>query len=200
MTDKEEAKTPGMGTDDLEDEGDQEFINYLSSYATAMIFVSALGSQITFSIIVSDIADPKSIVPWQQGELRRGAIFSLEKVRALVALSWLFFLMTLGIAATTQALLLHPTIKDSVLKRRKDALKLNNRHWFTLLSIAGFFFASHLPIAAFLLLSLAVTSYVPTAGWIAVCGSTGLGIFSIALFAAQARKDWEKRNRPQPPR
>jgi len=64
MTDKE-AKTAVQDTDYLEDEEDEAFVNYVSSYATALICVATLGSQITFSIIVSDIADPKSIDPWR---------------------------------------------------------------------------------------------------------------------------------------
>jgi len=188
MTDKE-AKTAVQDTDYLEDEEDEAFVNYVSSYATALICVATLGSQITFSIIVSDITDPKSIDPRREGELRRGAIFPKEKVRTLVAVAWLFFIMCLGIAVAAQTLLMHPMIKESTLKHRRDAKKLNHKHWFTLLCTVGFFFASNLPLAAFLLLSLAVTSYVPSAGWIAVCGTAALGIVTMAFFVTTFGKN-----------
>ncbi len=194
MTDKIESNAVVNEVDDNEaEEEEEEFVNFVSSYDNALIAISVLGGQITFTIIVTDIADPTTILPWRQGQLRIGAIFPQEKVRLLISLAWLFFTICLGIAVLTQSLLMHPSTRESLLEYRKRATELSGKHWFTLVYAAALFFGNTLPIAAFVLMSLAVTSYEPSAGWIAAIGSVMLGIASIVVFVRVAHK--ERKNR-----
>jgi hypothetical protein len=52
--------------------------------------VAALGASITFALIVSDIADPRSI--------SRHVRFDLSTVRILIAVAWMLFMIALSLS------------------------------------------------------------------------------------------------------
>jgi hypothetical protein len=131
---------------------------WFDNYLKAVIGIAVLGSQITFTLIVSDIADPQSL------DNGTHAVFKVETVRLLIALSCLFFTCTLGVAVIISLLFTGDSRFGGV--------------WRSVVTLL----LNFLPITAFTLLSLATVAYVPIVGWI--------GTGCIALFALTVSYFW----------
>ncbi|KAL9622225.1 MAG: hypothetical protein Q9160_003408 [Pyrenula sp. 1 TL-2023] len=137
---------------------EQRFWSWFSDYLTSVVAIAVLGGQITFTVIVSDIADPRAS--------NTAPVFDKETVRLLIAISWLFFTCTLGLAVITKLLF-------SGDYRGARAPKLNGLFGWTVTFLLNF-----LPIGAFLLLALAAAAYVPVVGWF---GTGFVSLFTLAV-------------------
>lgn len=149
-------------------EGD--FWSWFDDYLKAVIGIAVFGGQITFTVIVSDIADPARLSPSSSDDVESSAIFARETVRLFIALSWLFFTLTLGFGVLTSLLF-------SGDRRGALAPSLGNNFYLVMTFLLNF-----LPIGAFFLLSLATVAYVPVVGYI--------GIAFISLFALSVLFFW----------
>ncbi|KAL9107739.1 MAG: hypothetical protein Q9227_007361 [Pyrenula ochraceoflavens] len=128
--------------------------SFFTAYFTALLSLSTLGSSITFTFILnSSIRKPPPSSP-----------FSTTHLQALVALAWLFFILTLAFTAACQTLLKFYSKRlehawDAGGERRKWAQILG-------LSIAAALLA--LVIGAFVFLSLIVAAYTKGVGFTAL--------------------------------
>ncbi|KAL2262883.1 hypothetical protein VTK26DRAFT_9147 [Humicola hyalothermophila] len=139
------------------------FLSYYQEYLKAVIGIAVLGGQITFTVIVSDISEPKTTV------------FARETVRLLIAISWLCFTVALGLGVFA-------LLDSSYRGNNIGPLPLSNR--FRYVWAHGVIAAlNRLPMAAFFLLALAVAAYVPVVGWIAVA--------SISFYIIAPHLYWE---------
>ncbi|KAK4159393.1 hypothetical protein QBC43DRAFT_327191 [Cladorrhinum sp. PSN259] len=150
-------------------QGTPSFWGWFNEYLNAVIGIAALGGQITFTVIVSDIADPSTLRNSGPGPEDDGA--TKEKVRFFIALSWLFFTATLGLAVVAKILF---TNGPQPSPTGGNALRAIYSGLTLVLNM--------LPIAAFLLLALATTAYVPTVGWVGVALISLLGLFVLVLW------------------
>lgn len=134
------------------------FGNWFDGYLTAIISTAVLGGQVTFTVIVGDISDPATL--GRHGpDAGPPKVFSRETVRFLVALSWLFFVSALGLAIVAKLVFCNvPFVGADGLKPGPSSSVL------IILTLA----LNGLSVAAFLLLSVAVTAYVPIVGWMGV--------------------------------
>ena len=148
------------------------FWNWFSEYLNAIIGIAALGGQITFTVIVSDIADPSILGNNSLDDVPRAVIFPKERVRLLIALSWLFFTMTLGLAVVAKILFATSPPPDCP-EGRVALGKIYTGLTFLL---------NGLPVAAFLLLALATAAYVTVVGWFGVAVISLFGIFVLFLW------------------
>jgi hypothetical protein len=158
----------------------ERVLNWLDGYLKALIAISVFGGQITFTVIVSEIADPAALSPTST-DAETKSFFGIETVRIFVALSWLFFMVELGIAALVKILLMDEYMKGATrtyfARRKKSFLYIYSGLTFLL---------NGLPLVAFLFLALAVAAYVPVVGWIGV----GLiSLFTLAVFVLWAKLD-----------
>ena len=138
------------------------YFSYYHEYLKAVIGIAVLGGQITFTLIVSEIADPARLKPSLDDtpQPTTKSVFQRETVRLLIALSWLCFTLALGLA-------IFALLQSSHRISRGDPLP----------HVTSFFYVwidsviralNLLPLVAFFLLSLAAAAYVPIVGWIAV--------------------------------
>jgi len=138
-------------------ESHRDYWSWFDNYLKAIIGIAILGGQITFTLIVSDIADPETL---NNGT---AAVFKKETVRLLIAISWLFFTCTLGVAVIISLLF------------NGDSRFAGVFGWVVT------FLLNFLPVGAFLLLSLATAAYVPIVGWIGT-GFVAIFAFSVLYF------------------
>jgi hypothetical protein len=158
----------------------ERVLNWLDGYLKAVIAISVFGGQITFTVIVSEIADPAAPSPTST-DAQTNRLFGMETVRMFVALSWLFFMVELGIAALVKILLMDETMKSAA--RTYFAHRKRN---FLYIYSGITFLLNGLPLVAFLFLALAVAAYVPVVGWIGV----GLiSLFALVVFVLWAKLD-----------
>lgn len=175
----------------------EKVLTWWNTFTKAFVGISIFGASITFSIILSNFADPALPDP-SKPNLEKHVPFPLETVRVFLAVSWLLFVMVLGFASVTGMLLIDPYLQDrfghqdDVKKAMERRLKLpifeaemTLATGLGLLSLA----LEGLTIAAFLFLSLAVASYVPVVGWI------GVGFIScmaaVVLYLWISMDPWE---------
>jgi hypothetical protein len=142
-------------------------VSWWEGYLNAILGISLFGGQITFTVILSEIADPATL------HANKTALFSKETARLFVAISWMLFTITLGLAAVIRILISDVNLKEAANKGFK-----NGSRWIRLAHSLLTLFLNGLPIAAFLFLALAVVAYVPIVGWIT------LGLISFFLIAA----------------
>ncbi|KAF3929046.1 hypothetical protein ABW20_dc0103257 [Dactylellina cionopaga] len=138
---------------------EKAFIEWLKGYLDTIALIAGLGSSITFSIIVSEIADPAALSETRMG-LRPGAVFDLDQVRLIISLGWCVFTIAVGISIFAKILFIDP-----VAQRNLGPLLKSKFFQYQLGTVL--FLLNMLPTLAFMLISLAVTAYVPAVGWIA---------------------------------
>ncbi|EWC46423.1 hypothetical protein DRE_04366 [Drechslerella stenobrocha 248] len=141
------------------------FIEWLKGYLDTIALIAGLGSSITFSIIVQDIVDPDSLGK-VEGSRKPGGVFDLDQVRLIISLGWCVFTVAVGIAIFAKILFIDPVAQRNLEKNMKSSL-------FQYQLGAVLFLLNMMPTVAFLLISLAVTAYVPVVGWIAT-GFSGI--------------------------
>ena len=134
------------------------FRNWLDGYFNTIITIAALGAQITFAVIVTDIIDPAELQRHNPAA-ERPKVFSKETIRLLVALSWFFFAAALGVATTSKLIYSGPLLVGT-----GSRTLLPGRLLHAILTLV----LNVLSVGAFFLLSLAVTAYVPAVGWVGV--------------------------------
>jgi hypothetical protein len=135
-----------------------------------MLAISLFGGQITFTVILSDIFDPTSLVSSYRSS------FSKETVRIFVSLSWMFFTIALGLSAIGIILL-----SDSAIQK---VAARSGRGMSAILLVLDL-----LPMGAFLFLALAVTAYVPVVGWIVLAfGALGLVVAFVLWWVMDVRE------------
>jgi hypothetical protein len=98
-----------------------------------------------------------------------------------VALSWLFFMVELGIAALAKILLM-----DENMKRATKTYFVHRNKNFLFVYNGLTFLLNGLPLVAFLFLALAVAAYVPVVGWI---GVGFISLFTLIVFVLWAKLD-----------
>ncbi|KAK0732247.1 hypothetical protein B0H67DRAFT_640541 [Lasiosphaeris hirsuta] len=153
---------------DARNTGDTLFWGWLSEYLNAILGIAILGGQITFTVIVSDISDPPDT-----------SAFSKDTVRFFIALSWLFFTSSLGLAVLTKVLVASGPLSSS----GGPIIGPARRAFVAIYSLLTFLL-NLLPIAAFMLLALAVAAYVPGVGWAGVALTGFFGILVLFLWFA----------------
>ena len=145
----------------LRESNNGHIISWWESYLKAILAISLFGGQITFTVIVSAIADPASLN-------RSGpTAFSMETVRLFVAIAWMLFTITLGMAAIVTILISDTNIKQELLERWK-----NRRRSVLIAHSVLTLLLNGLPLTAFLFLALAAVAYVPVVGLVTL-GITG---------------------------
>ncbi|KAM7189685.1 hypothetical protein V8F33_009933 [Rhypophila sp. PSN 637] len=156
------------------------FWSWFSEYLNAVIVIAALGCQITFTVIVGDIADPATLGTSMSSSsdgtppADRDVTFPKEKVRFLIALSWFFFMATLGLAVVAKILFaIGPGPHSSIIGRSS----------FSWIYGAIPLLFNALPTAAFLILALATSAYVPVVGWVGVAFISLFGIAVLVLWS-----------------
>jgi hypothetical protein len=140
-------------------------LSWWDGYLNGLIAVSLFGGQITFTVIISEIANPAIL-----NSVQTHTTFGKETVRMFVALGWLLFMVSLGIAVVAKMLLLDIGIRERILVNLAES-----RKWLIFHSVLSFFL-NGLPVIAFLFLALAVAAYVPVVGWI------GVGLISLFIL------------------
>lgn len=135
---------------------------WLKTYLSTIITVAIFGGQITFTLVVGQLAEP---LP--------SSIFSLNTIRYLIAAAWLLFTATLGGGIITS--LLFTDIAD-------HHGTGNVPRFSGVFGLAISFLLNFSPIGAFLLLGLATVGYAPVVGWFGVAG--------VAVFAVLVGKYW----------
>ncbi|KAH0537510.1 hypothetical protein FGG08_005685 [Glutinoglossum americanum] len=161
-------------------------VEWWEGFLPAVIGVSTFGGSITFSVIVSEIADPGRLNPSNQNAVTYTR-FQRETVRMFLALSWLLFIMALGVASmVAQLLSFHrERFRDNFEKPMSGMPILNmitnggGLHGLSLL-------LNGLMLGAFYFLSLAVVAYVETVGWIAVAFTSTYVLIVGGVWVAHA--------------
>lgn len=157
------AVPPTAFTEQLPTEA--SFWAWFNKYLATIFGIAVLGGQITFTLIVSDIADPVTLFD------DREPAFSKEEVRLLIAISWLFFTSALAGAAFVGVLFNGSSARNSWEYRIRNFQKLFG-------TVLTFLLNSFL-LGAFLMLCLATAAYVPIVGWL---GIGLIGVFGLAVF------------------
>jgi hypothetical protein len=139
----------------------------LDRYLSGHIATGVFGSQITFTIVISEIADPAASTVGPTSKF----LFGKETVRLFVALSWLLFTIELGIAALGKVLLMDNAIRHAM----RDLFKHKERA-MVYVYYGLSFVMNGLPLVAFLFLALAVAAYLPVVGLI------GVGMISLFIL------------------
>ena len=170
----------------------RSIMEWWERYLAAVIGISTFGGSITFSVIVSPIADPARLNP-ENAEALTPTRFDRETVRHFLAISWAIFICEMGICSVL-ATLMHfhrdkfvnrflpdfpgPALRSLVVM---GSLRVSTR-WFLL---ACALLINCLMVAAFMFLSLAVVAYVGVAGWMGVLFSTVFGLVSLVFGVAE---------------
>ncbi|KAK4182428.1 hypothetical protein QBC35DRAFT_510003 [Podospora australis] len=149
-----------------------QFFEYMKEFLKPMIAISVLGCPVTFALIVAPLADPSTLNPSSSSFK-----FSLETVRLLISISWLCFTLTLGISAFTYIQLSYRMLITGL-------PRINSFYYDWLNIVVNVF--NVLAMGAFLLLSLAVSAYVPIVGWVAV-GVIGAYVVAVHAYWAVER-------------
>ncbi|KAH8889094.1 hypothetical protein GQ53DRAFT_227388 [Thozetella sp. PMI_491] len=152
---------------------EDEFWGWYNSYLTAMIGISIFGGQITFSIVISDFADPSEVV--QSSDPNWQPVFQKQTIRTFLAISWLLFTFTLAMALVAKMLGSEPSTR----RWFRHAFGETTMHS---LMAATTILLEEVPVSAFLFLALSVTPYVPVVGWIGVGGISLFMIFLAILW------------------
>ncbi|KAM3500982.1 hypothetical protein MY10362_005938 [Beauveria mimosiformis] len=144
----------------------KSFEGFLSFILTLSIFGAS-----TFTIIVSEIADPS------HGKASPG--FTRDTVRALLGGAWLLFVLALGLVALSMSLL--------ALQREHAALQFDGprRNAWEHLGLFGVSLIQLFVISAFVLLSIVLVAYTKTVGWIAVAITSTAAAFTLTSLIVQ---------------
>ena len=140
------------------------FVDWLKGYLDTIALVSGLGSQITFSIVVSGLVDPSTVNNGWPGD-----VFTVDQVHMIITMSWCVFTVAVGISIFAKVVFIDPIHQRNLEKNLRS-------RWFRYQFSTVLFLLNFLPTAAFTLTSLAVSAYVPPAGWLMVALS---GIFTL---------------------
>lgn len=164
---------------------DKIALRLLNLFPIVILVVSTVGAQITFSIILSDIADPTRLDPLNSS-LLTPASFDKETVRCLISISWLLFIFVVFASFGAAVLLIF----------HEDDINQPNgyisTYWLLrLMGIAVLIILEIITFGAFMCLGLAVAAYVKIVGWVAV-GCIILG--ALLTFATTAWYIWEYKN------
>jgi hypothetical protein len=127
-------------------------------YLGVIILIATFGAQITFAVILTEIADPATL-----HALNGHSPFDRETVRLFTAISWLLFMLTLGAAILSKSL-----VSDARIMRYVQAEFVRGDKRYPLIGCAMSFLLDFLPLVALLFLALAVVAYVPVIGYIGV--------------------------------
>lgn len=114
--------------------------------------VAALGASITFALIVSNIADPRTV--------SRHGKFDLSTVRILLAVSWMLFMVVLSLSFSIG----QSVMRDSGEKRLSISERRMRRRINGVLSTGLYV----LQLTAITCLSLVVAAYVEVVGYVMV--------------------------------
>ncbi|GAB1312863.1 hypothetical protein MFIFM68171_03073 [Madurella fahalii] len=152
---------------------DGEFWRWLDGYLKGIIVISVFGGQITFTVLVSDIADPADTIQADRNNPDPSLIptFARETVRTFLGISWLLFTVSLGIAVFVKTVL-------SDTKGRNWLVRKLGTDGFSRLYSTLTFLLNALSVSPFLFLALATAAYLPVVGWI---GTAFVSLFAIAV-------------------
>lgn len=147
-----------------------EIIKSFEGFLSFVLSLSIFGAS-TFAIIVSEIANPN--------ELSLNPRFTRETVRTLLGISWLLFVLALGIVALSMSLLAYQR------ERSTTGLEgLWGQRWDCLGLVASSLIQV-LVIVAFLFLSLVLVAYTEAVGWVAVAFTSTAAAFALISLAVQ---------------
>jgi hypothetical protein len=167
-------------------------VEWWDRYLAAIIGISTFGGSITFSVIVSEIANPARLNP-QNAEAPTPTTFDRETVRSFLAVSWLLFVCEIGIGSILATLMYfhRDFIAEHFLPECPNPahrslavvgpIRVSTR-WFLLVCTL---LINSLMAAAFLFLSLSVVAYVGFAGWMSVVFTIAAGFVSLSVGVAE---------------
>jgi hypothetical protein len=130
------------------------FTDWLKGYLDTVALVSGLGSQITFSIVVSGLTDPATV-----NDGWAGNVFTVGQVHMIITMSWCVFTLAVGISIFAKIVFIDPIHQRNLERNLKS-------RWFRYQFATVLFLLNVLPTAAFTLTSLAVSAYAPPVGWL----------------------------------
>ena len=177
----------------------EQRVKLFENFFASMIAIATIGASITFTVIVSELEDPKSV--------SRLKIVDESTVRILLATSWLLFVLVLaagGLLASQLALNRTEAVKglSRLYKSEPDPAKRSNdravqNSWRYKEGLASSVMCA-LTIAAFMCLSLAVAAYVEVVDFISF-GFTAVFAIGVIVFVVHnlplldpCRKEKEK--------
>jgi hypothetical protein len=145
-------------------------IKSFEGFLSFVIGVSIFGAS-TFTVVVSQIADPSSLYAKPR--------FTAETVRTFLAISWLLFILALGIVGFSM----------SVVTFQREHAKLGQEgEWIKRWKGVGLLVSSVIElliVVAFIFLSLVIVAYAEAVGWVAVGCASVAAILVIVLIAIQ---------------
>jgi hypothetical protein len=150
---------------------DERVIKSFEGFLSFTVGISIFGASI-FTVIVSEIADPTG--------LSANARFGLKTVRAFLAISWLLFVLALGIGGFSMSVLAYA--RENTSATGSDVERI--REWEPLGLLASSIIQA-LIIGAFLFLSLVVVAYTGAVGWVAVALTSAIATLALVNLAIQ---------------
>jgi len=147
-----------------------EVIKSFEGFLSFVLSLSIFGAS-TFAVIVSQIANPSDLVANPR--------FTRETIRTLLSISWLLFVLALGIVAVSMSLL------ASQREHAKAGLDSLWRRTWERLGLLASSLIQLLVIAAFLFLSLVLVAYTEAVGWVAVAFTSTAAAFTFVSLAVQ---------------
>jgi hypothetical protein len=133
--------------------GTAEAVASFQGFLSFIIGISIFGASI-FTVIISEIANP--------GDLSEAPRFTRETVRTFLGISWLLFVLALGVVALSMSLLAYQQ------EHKNTGINGPWRYRWERLGLLASALIQLLVIAAFLFLSLVLVAYTEVVGWVAV--------------------------------
>jgi hypothetical protein len=145
-----------------------QVIKSLPGFLSLIIAISIFGAS-TFASLVSQLATPTK--------------FSLSTVRTFMAISFLLFLLLLGVAAVSTILVdtenpmaYFPIISAVYNPKGRSSRAQQAGKMRLLFSLLILFICQVLLVGAFMFMSLVIVAYAEPVGWVAVAGVTFCGV------------------------
>ena len=129
---------------------------WFRGYIDALFQIGLFGGSITFTVLVTDIAQP-----------RENSNFSPETIRTFLSLAWLCFSWALGVSILVKVIYFGE-LWDRFRERRQRSGQQVGKAFLVrvkILRVLIVLFLSSLPPVAFMFMSLAVSAYVAWIGW-----------------------------------
>jgi hypothetical protein len=155
----------------------ERVIKWFESFISATIAISILGVTITFTTLVSQLQDPSALDASNASTLTPTS-FDRETVRLFIAISWLLFVVALGLA-TCLSLVLNAARREIETALTANALVPVTAHLISL-ALQGCLFG------AFLFFSLTVAAYCRAVGFTAVGLTASFALAAFVVWAIQS--------------
>ncbi|KAJ9635120.1 hypothetical protein H2199_008606 [Coniosporium tulheliwenetii] len=176
-----EAKEPDYGS---------TVVNWARSFASNISTAAALGASLTFTVIVSEIADPEGLrgEPSREPGATEANFERRESARFFLAVGWLLFVVAFGLALVLSLAIEFDSSTWIASYNKHDRSRANREegtNWVeVIITLSSLVLQLHV-LAAFLFLGLAVKEYVEPVGRAAVGLTAAFGVGAILAWVAQ---------------